>query len=213
MRVPYLTALFLCAAAASATAAVTDTGRLNIATLEQPAFRYEPTQPLWEKKPIAAPAARESERTAKDNSPLRLNGSMLRAPDERKNTAPAADGDPMSRFTEQRLLDNYGTKGWEQMAIDGQLRLAPQNQKSGFAPYVTGGMGVTQLSSGTFANDPAVNGAVGLRYGAGVAYNLGDEFDLTAGYRVNRMDERPGSSVTGDRLNMQMLDFGLRYKY
>lgn len=119
----------------------------------------------------------------------------------------------MSRLAEQRLLDNYGTKGWEQMAVDGQLRLASPQQKTGFAPYVTGGMGVTQLSSNNITNDPAANGAFGLRYGAGMAYSIGDAFDFTAGYRVNRMDERPGSSLTGERLNMQMLDFGLRYKY
>lgn len=189
--------------------------RLNLAALEQPALVYEPALPFWDNSPnVSKPLAQHNPSAAIARSPLRLNGTMLRAPGERKNVAPSNDGDPMNRFTEQRLLDNYGTKGWEQLAVDGQLRLAPAQQRNGFAPYVTGGMGVTQLSSTTFAEDPTTTSStLGLRYGVGVAYSLGDVLDLTAGYRANRIDEQPGSSLTRDRMNMQMLDFGLRYRY
>lgn len=196
--------------AAASQAGITSDGRFNLASVEQPAFTYEPSQPLWEDNPMAYKPY-DYQEAVTGRSPLRVNGAVLRAPNQRKTTAPGGEG-TMNRLTEQRLLDSYGTEGWEQMAIDGQLRLTKRHQ-DGLAPYVTGGMGVTQLSNSNLAVNPEANDMLGLRYGAGVAYTLGDELDLTAGYRVNRMDDSVGSTMNRERLNMQMLDFGLRYKY
>lgn len=192
--------------------AAVDAGRFSLASLEQPKFEYKPAEPLWEENPIPYVPYDYKDGITERRSPLRVQGSALRAPSDRKSTSLSAQ-DSMGRVTEQRMLQSYGSSGWEQMAVDGQLRLHEARSADGLSPYVTGGMGVTQLSGANQSLDPNARGALGLRYGAGVAYSVGDEFDFTAGYRVNRMDESARVMGPNERLNVQMLDFGLRYKY
>lgn len=175
----------------------------------------EPLNQQLDDKPAPPPA-----RVA---SPLRLHGSTLRAPADRKDVAPSARA-PADRFSEQRLLDVYGARGWQHLALDGQLRFHANPNQGGLAPYVMGGVGLTEFggvnggaglsaSSGSKISEQEMNGMLGLRYGAGLAYSLGEDFDVTAGYRVNRVDDEKNLGSMTERLNMQMLDFGLRYRY
>jgi hypothetical protein len=151
-----------------------------------------------------------------DPSAFRLRGGVNTAVNERKDLNPDLSADRLSRLAEQRLQDSYGDDGWQTMAADAELRLADRTarQSGRVVPYITGGMALTQFGNGAIRTDTGST-ATALRYGGGLAYGLGDALDVTAGYRVNRAEEAPLylSPAERERLNVEMLDFGLKLRY
>ncbi len=122
-------------------------------------------------------------------------------------------------FSLDRAVDLGSDQRYAALLIDGRYDfMYDQAETSAWRPYIAGGLGVATSAAQTSSN--ISDGATYplFRMGGGVAYRLGDQWNLSLDYTKNIV----GQALSGDRIftgrgqqpvDLQSLNMGLKLQF